>query len=134
MSLLDLLTEEEIAGLVRRLPDAVLARYVRRGAVSVLASSASATGIGAELRMRGFWPVVEAAAVTHHVSTHALCGKTRTKALFAARCEVMRAMHASGMSLTEIGAVFDRDHTSVLNAIRPGAKTAAARRERKAAA
>lgn len=116
MSLLDSLTDSEVADLVRILPDSILASYVRNGVVSPAADGRR----GPRQTLRGeFWSLIVATAAKYHVKPEEVCGRVRTRGVAAARAEVMAAMRATGMTLSEIGRLFGRDHTSVMHACSP---------------
>ncbi|HET9045113.1 MAG TPA: helix-turn-helix domain-containing protein [Burkholderiales bacterium] len=66
---------------------------------------------------RGLSQLVEGVAHDHAVTAADLLGRSRTKAVVAARHCLMRILRARGLSLPEIGYLLDRDHTTVLSAL-----------------
>lgn len=52
------------------------------------------------------------------VTFEEIFSQSRRKRIAHARFEVWHLMRKSGFSLTEIGEVFDRDHTSILHGLR----------------
>lgn len=61
---------------------------------------------------------VTRAAAEIGVPVRAILGHGKTAQIVAARWKAMQAAHRDGYSATAIGRRFNRDHTSVLNALR----------------
>lgn len=63
------------------------------------------------------------ASVAHSfgVTVDAITGPARTKYVSSVRREACRRLVDLGLSLSEVGAMLNRDHTTVLYAIRRGA-------------
>lgn len=62
------------------------------------------------------------AAFSHGVKPDDIMGRSRKWKVVGARREMMCRYRAAGYSLPQIGAVFDRHHTTVLCAVRAGAR------------
>lgn len=63
--------------------------------------------------------IVKSVADRHHVSESELLGPGRRRALFLARAEAMAEIRRLyGDSLPQIGRLFGRDHSSVMNALK----------------
>lgn len=72
----------------------------------------------AKLKERGLYEVVERHAREHHVPVADVCGEGKTASLVAARRAVWRELRATTqMSTTELGAIFGRDHSTVIDAL-----------------
>lgn len=110
-------TDSEVAALVRAMPDEVLARHVRCGAVSLVVPNPEARAVENRLRFAGFWPIVEEVAARHRVTTYAICSRRRTNTICAARADLMREMRSTGLAYVEIGRILKRDHSSVMHAL-----------------
>lgn len=68
------------------------------------------------MKMSEIFTAVCSAALTSEAS---VLSPTRRRPIFRVRAEAMRQMHDDhGYSLGQIGKFFDRDHTSVLSAVR----------------
>lgn len=72
----------------------------------------------AELERRGLGELVDQVATDHFALPHEIVGRTRRPTPTRARHEVWRRLRDRGFSLNEIGAMFDRDHTTVMIGIR----------------
>lgn len=72
----------------------------------------------ATLALLGLLGLVDHIAEAHHVTRGDVLGRGRTKRVAAARHAVMRAMRDMGMSYPEIGGLLDRDHSTVMAALR----------------
>lgn len=68
------------------------------------------------LRARGLYPLAETAAKKHHVLVGEMLGRGRSPSLVRARADLFVALRHLGMSYPEIGAMLDRDHTTVMAA------------------
>lgn len=77
------------------------------------------------LRVRGLLEIVERRAAEGHVTVADILGRGNTKSVVAARHAVMRDLSATGRSAVEIGKLVDRDHTSVLAALKKTARPVA---------
>lgn len=63
--------------------------------------------------------IVEETAFKHKIKVSELKGKTRTKLIFAARKEaIVRVRSELHLSVNEIARIFQKDHTSILNALK----------------
>lgn len=63
--------------------------------------------------------VIRNAAARHGLSVAALIGPSRQSEIVAARWEAMRAIHEQfGDNAAAIGRLFNRDHSTVLHALR----------------
>lgn len=72
----------------------------------------------AELEARGIYASASEFALEHGVTLEAVLGRSRTKAVVAARHALWRHVRALGLSYPEIGELFGVDHTSVYQACR----------------
>lgn len=72
----------------------------------------------ARLRDRSLLELVERIAAEHHVTVEDVCSRWRAKSVSAARHKVWSRLRVMGLSLPEIGALFGRDHTTVLVGVR----------------
>jgi len=80
------------------------------------------------LKPPGWGGIVKLVALKHGVSVEDMRGPSRVTKISHARQEAMALMHGHcGMSLPEVGRKFDRDHTTVLHAIRVLRKRKAAK-------
>lgn len=79
------------------------------------------------LRAHGLLEIVEATARDHHTTTFAICGRGRQRTVSAARQSAWTRIRALGLSLPEIGALFGRDHTTVLHGLRKARLSATAK-------
>ena len=77
----------------------------------------TASDLRDRLRPRGLLEMVEDAAREHHVTLYELASRVRTAHVSRARHEAWRRLRAAGLSYSVIGALFDRDHTTVLRAL-----------------
>jgi chromosomal replication initiation ATPase DnaA len=70
------------------------------------------------LRERGWLKEIEARCASMHVSVTAVAGRTRYKSVARARSEVWRWLYVEQrLSYPEIGAIFGRDHTTIMSAV-----------------
>ncbi len=76
-----------------------------------------AAGLPPEVRLekRGLLALVDEVCARRFVERSAVIGKTRGGSVDAARREVYRRLRELGLSYPEIGALFDRDHTTVMS-------------------
>jgi len=74
-------------------------------------------GVGM-LRARGLINIAEGIAARHHVDLGQVVGRGRMKSAVRARAELCSTLRDLGLSLPEIGLLIDRDHTTVMGAIR----------------
>jgi len=58
------------------------------------------------------------AAFTHGARPDEIMGRSRKRKFVRARQEMMSRYRAAGYTLCQIGELFDRDHSTVLHAIR----------------
>ena len=71
------------------------------------------------LRTLSVEAIVEETAFKHKIKVSELKGKTRTKLIFAARKEaIVRVRSELNLSVNEIARIFQKDHTSILNALK----------------
>lgn len=75
--------------------------------------------IAERLRTVGLLDVVQRHATAHYVTLEDLCSDRRTASAVAARTGVWKELRqTTNMSLPELGALFGRDHTTVIHALR----------------
>jgi hypothetical protein len=109
----------DLAATVRRLPDEVLATYVRTGMIPM--PRLAKTGplepwerVERLLIARGFGEILDAVCRKHGAIEEEVCGRARTASVVRARVELWVEMRARGHSVTEIAHFFDRDHSTVI--------------------
>ena len=73
------------------------------------------------LRERGLYQLAEDAAKRHHVLVREVLGRGRTPMVVRARHDLFGALRKLGMSSREIGAMLDRDYTTILHACKRAA-------------
>lgn len=72
-----------------------------------------------ELKQRGLWTLVCSIAKAHFTTPAAVVGRGRLKRNVLARQAVWASLYAMpDYSLTDLGLIFDRDHTTILMGIR----------------
>lgn len=63
--------------------------------------------------------IIEETAFKHKIKVNEIKGKTRTKLIFAARKEaIIRVRTELNLNVNEIARIFQKDHTSILNALK----------------
>jgi chromosomal replication initiation ATPase DnaA len=64
--------------------------------------------------------IIEKVAAFHGLPTEALTGNSRERVIIEARFDAIKAVADTrpDMSLTQIGKIFNRDHTSILHALK----------------
>ena len=71
------------------------------------------------------YAIVRAVAAERGFTVETILGRGRSRPIVAVRWEVWRRLHDAGWSSVAIGRAFDRDHTTILHALRgvatPGA-------------
>jgi chromosomal replication initiation ATPase DnaA len=82
----------------------------------------AAAALAEALRVRGLLGVVERRAAEYHVTVADILGRGITKSVVAARHAVISDLSATGRSAVEVGKLLDRDHTSVLAALKKNAR------------
>lgn len=73
--------------------------------------------------------IIQMVALAHGVRVSDILGRRRDKLVYAARQDAVKAVAEArpDLSLPQIGRIFDRDHTTILNSLRKsGARRAAA--------
>jgi hypothetical protein len=70
------------------------------------------------LRREGLLTLVDELAAQHRVLRHLVLGRSRILPAIAARRALCRALRAKHLSYPEIGALLDRDHTSVMSLVK----------------
>lgn len=78
----------------------------------------SIADILAELDTRDLTGDFARIARAHHVTLEELMGPRRTAAICGARHECFALLHGLGWATTSIGALFGRDHVTVIHGIR----------------
>lgn len=78
----------------------------------------SAAQVLEDLEVRGWLEPARAAARAHGVRVEDLVGRARSRSVAVARGQLWTELHDAGASYPELGAVFGRDHTSVLAGVR----------------
>lgn len=76
--------------------------------------------ISATLRARGFGDALRAAAEAHHTTIEETLGRGRNPCAVRARWALWTFMTEAGLSSVEIGKLTQRDHTTILAALRGG--------------
>lgn len=77
--------------------------------------------VASKLEVRGLLPMLDEVCAIRGVTRADICGRSRMQSAAHARAEVwflMRTFPERAYSSTEIGAIFDRDHTTVLTGIK----------------
>lgn len=73
----------------------------------------------AAVEARGFLPVFAAAATEHHVTVAQIVGDTSHATIMLARRDVVRVLREEHqLSYPEIGLLLDRDHSTIMSALR----------------
>ena len=67
------------------------------------------------------YAIVRAVAAERGFTVETILGRGRSHPIVAVRWEVWRRLHDAGWSSVAIGRAFDRDHSTVLHALRRGA-------------
>lgn len=70
------------------------------------------------LMRRGLLQQVEKIAIVHATTIHEIASSSRMAHVARARHETMRLLRAKGLSYPAIGLIMDRDHTTVMAALR----------------
>lgn len=70
-----------------------------------------------EMWARYGW-MVESVAARHGVNVDDLLGRARNPLLVRARDALCGSLHGSGVGYADIGRLLDRDHTTIMDAVR----------------
>lgn len=70
------------------------------------------------LAIRGLLVPVEQACAEHHATLEEVASRSKVAHVARARHEAMRRLRKCGLSSTAIGNLFDRDHSTVLVALK----------------
>ena len=74
---------------------------------------------------RGLGDLVRQIAASYHVTAEQIAGRQRTDLVAAARKHLWAELRSRGFSYSELGEMFGRDHTTILQGIRSHRKSRA---------
>lgn len=74
--------------------------------------------ITADLRKRNLLDLVRGYCEKNHVTVDEVLGRSRLKLISKVRRQIWHELHLKGMSYPQIGLLFNRDHTTVIEGIR----------------
>lgn len=83
------------------------------------------------LTKRQFDVALEEASREHGIESDQILGRSREKPIIRARNDLIRTLHKSGWSATQIGRAMARDHTTILHSLKTGRKREEALRRKR---
>lgn len=110
------LSDEELVAVALRLPVPTLARILRSDRPGLAKVSLTVAECMRRINAAGFAWEFRAIAITHGTTLDEVLAGSQRPRIVVARHAMWRHAKAAGRSYPEIGAMFDRDHSSVIYA------------------